>query len=164
MIGRGDILRPMDTEVPVAEGDRRFLLVRSGGSNYALPATQVRHVVRGLACYPVPGGRPYLLGLAQFAGEPLAILDLHSLAEGVAPQSHQRTTVILGRGALDSWTAVGLAVTEALRVQTLRQATLADQPGQLVTGSVVFEGEVIKVVDTAVFFEENRPREGSLDA
>ncbi len=55
-----------------AEGDRTFLLVRSGGACYALPATQVRHVVRGLACHPVPGGRPHLLGLAQYAGEPLA--------------------------------------------------------------------------------------------
>jgi len=154
----------MDAEVPVAEGDRRFLLVRSGGSSYALPTTQVRHVVRGLACYPVPGGRPYLLGLAQFAGEPLAVLDLHSLAEGTAPQSHHRTTVILGRGAQDSWTAVGLAVTEALRVLTLVPAALTGQHGELVIGSVEFEGQEIKVVDTAVFFEENRPMEGSSNA
>lgn len=154
----------MDIEVPVAEGDRRFLLVRSGGSCYAVPASQVRHVVRGLACYPVPGARPHLLGLAQYAGEPLAILDLHSMADGAAPQAHHRTTVILGRGSRDSWTALGLAVNEALRVQTLSREIISDGPHDgLVSGEIDLDGETIKVVNTAVLFEENRPGEGSGD-
>ncbi len=150
----------MDIEVPAAEGDRRFLLVRSGGSFYAVPANQVRHVVRGLACHPVPGGQPHLLGLAQFAGEPLAVLDLHSMAEGAAPQSSHRTTVILGRGARDSWTAVGLAVNDALRVQTVAQITVNDDRGELVAGTVDLDGERFKVINTAVLFEERRPSEG----
>jgi len=154
----------MDIEVPVAEGDRRFLLVRSGGSCYAVPAAQVRHVVRGLACYPVPGGQPHLLGLAQYAGEPLAILDLHSLAEGEAPQSHHRTTVILGRGQRDSWTAVGLAVNEALRVQNLEGGISGGCRDSLVAGTVDLEGETIKVINTGVLFEGGRSAEGSGDA
>ncbi len=154
----------MDIEVPVAEGDRRFLLVRSGGSCYAVPAAQVRHVVRGLACYPVPGARPHLLGLAQYAGEPLAILDLHSMVEGAAPQAHHRTMVILGRGSRESWTAVGLAVNEALRVQTLEMEISDGSYHGLVSGAVDLEGQIVKVVNTAVLFEENRPGEGSGDA
>ena len=154
----------MDIEVPVAEGDRRFLLVRSGGSCYAVPAAQVRHVVRGLACYPVPGGQPHLLGLAQYAGEPLAVLDLHSMAEGEAPQTHCRTTVILGRGSRDAWTAVGLAVNEALRVQTL-SGEVSDGPRDgLVSGAIDFEGEAIKLVNTGALFEDGRSGEGSGDA
>jgi chemotaxis signal transduction protein len=150
----------MDIEVPAAEGDRRFLLVRSGGTFYAVPADQVRHVVRGLACHPVPGGQSHLLGLAQFAGEPLAVLDLHSMAEGAAPQSSHRTTIILGRGARDSWTAVGLAVNEALRVQTVAQIITNDERGELVAGAVDLDGERFKVINTAVLFEERRPSEG----
>ncbi len=154
----------MDIEVPVAEGDRRFLLVRTGGSCYAVPAAQVRHVVRGLACHPVPGGQPHLLGLAQYAGEPLAILDLHSLVEGEAPQAHHRTTVILGRGERNSWTAVGLAVHEALRVQNLSEE-ISDGPRDgLVSGAVELEGETIKLVNTGVLFEDGRSGEGSGDA
>jgi len=153
----------MDIEVPVAEGDRRFLLVRSGGSCYAVPAAQVRHVVRGLACYSVPGGQPHLLGLAQYAGEPLAVLDLHSMAEGEAPQAHYRTTVILGRGSRESWTAVGLAVNEALRVQTL-VGEVSDGPREgLVSGAIDLEGETIKLVNTGVLFEDGRSGEGSGD-
>lgn len=153
----------MDPEVPVSEGDRAFLLVTSGGARYALPVDEVRHVVRGLACYPVPGGRPHLLGLAQFAGEPLAVLDLHSMVEGAPPQSHHRATVILGRGASDSWTAVGLAVTEASRVQHLGRPRSVDPSGGLVAGAVDVEGEEIRVVDTTAFFEQDRAGEGSAD-
>lgn len=154
----------MDPEVPVAEGDRTFLLVRSGGACYAIPAAQVRHVVRGLACYPVPGGEPHLIGLAQFAGEPLAVLDLHAVAEGAAPQAHHRTTVILGRDAPDSWTAVGFAVTDAIRVHSFDRAVAVDEPSGLVTGSVELEGELVRVVDTGVFFDESRPGGGKSNA
>lgn len=150
----------MDIEVPSGEGDRRFLLVRSGGSCYALPAHQVRHVVRGLVCHPVPGASPHLIGLAQFAGEPLAVLDLHAMAVGAAPQSSHRATVVLGRGARDSWTVVGLAVSEALRVQTF--AVDAEEEGRtgFVSGAFEFNGEQIKVVDTAMLFEDRRLSEG----
>lgn len=134
--------------------------MRSGGTFYAVPADQVRHVVRGLACHPVPGGQPHLLGLAQFAGEPLAVLDLHSMAEGAPPQSSHRTTVILGRGARDSWTAVGLAVNEALRVQTVARIAGSGRQGELVSDTVDLDGERFKVVNTAVLFEERRPSEG----
>jgi chemotaxis signal transduction protein len=158
--GRGDILRLMDIEVPAAEGDRRFLLVRSGGTFYAVPASQVRHVVRGLTCHPVPGGQAHLLGLAQFAGEPLAVLDLHSLAEGAPPQSSHRTTVILGRGARDSWTAVGLAVNEALMVRTVDCIAENPRRGELVLGTVDLDGEKFNVVNAAVLFEDHRPGEG----
>jgi chemotaxis signal transduction protein len=150
----------MDIEVPAVEGDRRFLLVRSGGTFYAVPANQVRHVVRGLACHPVPGGQPHLLGLAQFAGEPLAVLDLHSMAEGAPPQSSHRTTVILGREARDSWTAVGLAVNEALRVRTIAQVSASDRRRELISGTVDLDGERFLVVDTTALFEDRRSREG----
>ena len=128
-----------------------------------MPAGDVRHVVRGLACAPVPGGRPHLLGLAQFAGEPLAILDLHALAEGVAPQSHHRTTVILGRGGRDAWAAIGVAVSEALRVQKLPLEQPVDPPDGLVSGTVELDGELIKVVDTTALADERPQFEGSGD-
>jgi hypothetical protein len=85
------------------------------------------------------------------------------MVEGAAPQSHHRATVILGRGARDSWTAVGLAVTEALRVQVLGQGGPAVRSGSMVTRALDFEGEQIQVVDTTTFFEETRTGEGSAD-
>jgi len=79
-----------------------------------LPADQVRRVVRGLACHPAPGARPHLVGLAQFGGEPLAVLDLHALVTGGTPRSDHRATVILGRQGAWSGAVLGLAPGEAV--------------------------------------------------
>jgi len=126
-----------------------------------VPTNQVRHVIRGLACYPVPGSSPHLLGLAQFAGEPLAVLDLHAMAENVEPQSHHRTTIILGRGSRDSWAAVGIAASEALRVQSLPRFDSSEATGGLVAATVEVEGEAIKVVDASILVDAARSGERS---
>jgi chemotaxis signal transduction protein len=109
----------------------------------------------------VPGSRPHLLGLAQFAGEPLAVLDLHAMAEGLEPQSHHRTTVILGRGARDSRAAIGIAATEALRVQALPGGVPSEQPGGLVSSAVELGDELIRVVDTLTLVDERWSGGGS---
>ena len=117
---RGDILIAMSGE----EQRARYLLVRSGGRSYGVAADQVRHVVRGLLCHPVPGSRPHLLGLAQYGGEPLAVLDLQALLEKGRPRANYRATVVLGRRGRRSRTMIGLAVDEARRVVRRRFLTL----------------------------------------
>jgi chemotaxis signal transduction protein len=72
--------------------------------------------------------------------------------------------VILGRGQRDSWTAVGLAVNEALRVQNLVGGISGGPRDSLVAGTVDLEGETIKVINTGVLFEGGRSAEGSGDA
>jgi chemotaxis signal transduction protein len=144
----------VDGELQTAQGDRRFLLVRAGGVSYAIAADQVRHVVRGLACHPLPGSRPQLLGLAQFAGEPMAVLDLHALAEGGAAQSGQWVTVILGRGESHSWSALGLAVDEVLRVGKLDRNELGEPSGRLISGVVNADGHEVKVLDASLLLPE----------
>jgi len=134
------------------EGDRRYLLVRSGGFGWALPADQVRRVVRGLACHPAPGGRPHLLGLAQFGGEPLAVLDLHALVAGGTPRSDHRATVILGRCGARSGAVLGLAIDDALRVVTLADPPQPGSSDPLVEGTLTIDGDSVKVLDTARLF------------
>ncbi len=142
----------MDQEVARPEGVRRYLLVRSGGAGWALPADQVRRVVRGLACHPAPGARPHLLGLAQFGGEPLAVLDLHALVTGGTPRSDHRATVILGRHGAWSGGVLGLAIDEALRVVTLADPPHPGSPNLLAEGTLTIDGDSVKVLDTACLF------------
>ena len=142
----------MDQEVARPAGVRRYLLVRSGGTGWALPADQVRRVVRGLACHPAPGARPHLLGLAQFGGEPLAVLDLHALVAGGTPRSDHRATVILGRRGARSGAVLGLAIDEALRVVTLADPPHPGSPDPLVEGTLTIDGDSVKVLDTAGLF------------
>ena len=142
----------MDQEVARPAGVHRYLLVRSGGTVWALPADQVRRVVRGLACHPAPGARPHLLGLAQFGGEPLAVLDLHALVAGVMPRSDHRATVILGRRGTRSDAVLGLAIDEALRVVTLADPPHPGSPNSLTEGTLSIDGDSVKVLDTACLF------------
>jgi len=150
----------VDQEGPWGEEDRRFLLVRSGGTFCALPAAQVRRVVRGLTCHPVPGGQPHLLGLAQYGGEPLAVLDIHALVSGGAPRANNRATVILGRESRGVRTVLGLAVDEALRVAAMADLSVAEPGDGLVEGTVTLEDGPVKVLNTSVLFADDwRPTE-----
>ena len=149
---RDGILMTMDQEVVRPEGVRRYLLVKSGGTQWALPADQVRRVVRNLACHPVPGGQPHLLGLAQYGGEPLAVLDLHILVAGGTLRSDHRSTVILGRRGERSGSVLGLAIDEAQRVVSLAHPPQSGSDDALVQGSVTIDGDSVKVLNTAGLF------------
>lgn len=52
------------------------LVVRLGPQRVALPAAAIERVVRGLNILPLPGAAAATVGLAEFAGEPLAVVDL----------------------------------------------------------------------------------------
>lgn len=111
------------------------LLVRVGETTAALPAAAVRRVVRALRLHPVPGAGEGLLGLSEFAGEPLAVLDLASLmgtpgVAGAAPP----VTVVTWIGAGAERELVGLAVDEALEVADLDAAAAAAGSGELLLG------------------------------
>jgi chemotaxis signal transduction protein len=157
------ILIAVSQEVARGQGDRRFLLVRSGGIYCALPANQVRRIVRGLTCHSVPGGKPHLLGLAQYGGEPLAVLDILALVSGSAPRANNRATVIIGRERRGARTVLGLAVDEALRVATM--AEFSDvEPGDhgLLEGTATCDHSAVKLLNTSVLFaDEWLPTEDS---
>jgi chemotaxis signal transduction protein len=151
----------MNQEVPRGQQDRRFLLVRSGGVFCALPANEVRRVVRGLTCHAVPGGKPHLLGLAQYGGEPLAVLDILALVSGGAPRANNRATVIVGTDRRGARTMLGLAVDEALRVAAMTEFWNLE-PGQdgLLEGTATCDLGPVKLLNTSVLFaDEWRPTE-----
>jgi len=97
-----------------------YLRVRAGELHAALPAAAVRHVARALALAPLPGASGALLGLVEFGGEPLPVIDLaralgHAAPRGAAPA----ITVFAWIGAGAERELVGLAVDEALDVAEL---------------------------------------------
>ena len=67
---------------PAQPRKRRFLVVRAGEAVCALELIQVRRILRSLKIHPIPGAQPELLGLSQWRGEPLALLDLRELVAG----------------------------------------------------------------------------------
>lgn len=124
------------------------LLVRAGEFVCALPLGAVRRVLRALPLYPLPGSAPELKGLAEFAGDPLPVLDLARLAR--APQGANPAypvTVVAWAGPPEARELVGLAADAALEVAHLPAAAVVGGDGALVAGETVVGGQVVRVID-----------------
>ncbi len=118
-----------------------YLLVRLGERVAALPALAVRRVVRGARLHPLPGAGPGLVGLAEFAGEPLAVLDLAQLLGAERGSSRPAVTVVTWLGSGSDRELVGLGVDDAIEVTELDPAALA-------LGQALVGGRPVVVVDT----------------
>jgi chemotaxis signal transduction protein len=118
-----------------------YLLVRCGEKIAALPAAAVRRVVRGARLHPLPGAGPGLVGLAEFAGEPLAVLDLAQLLGEERRSSRPPVTVVTWLGGGGERELVGLGVDDAIEVTEL-------DPTALALGTALVGGRPVLVVDT----------------
>ena len=98
----------------------------------------VREIVRELRCVSLPGAAEYVVGVAGFRGEPLAVIDLSRLAgHGPAPDRLD-TVVVVDLGPDES---LGLAVDEVGGVSTIPEGVR--RPTESVFESVeVDEGRV----------------------
>jgi len=130
------------------------LLVRAGEYVCALPLGAVRQVLRSLTLHPLPGSAPELKGLAEFAGDPLPVLDLARLAR--APQGANPVfpvTVVAWAGPPEARELVGLAADAALDVAVLPAAALVPAApgsggdGGLVAGEALVGGQVVRVIN-----------------
>lgn len=126
----------------------RCLLVRAGDHLCALPLNQVRRVLAALAPHPLPGAAPELLGLVEFAGEPLPVLDLRQLVgapAGAAPDNP--VTVVAWAGPPTDRELVGLAADAALSIVDLPLADVVGSPAGLVRGESLADGSVVRVLN-----------------
>lgn len=124
------------------------LLVRAGEAVCALPLDNVRRVVKALTVHRLPGSAPELLGLAEYAGEPLAVVDLARLvgaAAGASPASP--VTVVAAAGPDEARELIGLAADAALEVVALPRDALAGGDGGMVAGEAEVGGEIVRVID-----------------
>lgn len=113
----------------------QHLLVRLGETVAALPARGVRRVLRAIKVYPMSGAGEGLLGLSEFAGEPLVVLDLARLLGVEVPAGPPPTvTVVAWIGPEAEREIVGLAVDEALEVTSIDGAAIAG--GEALVGGI----------------------------
>ncbi|MCS7181983.1 MAG: chemotaxis protein CheW [Thermoanaerobaculum sp.] len=130
-----------------AEG-RRFLLLSAGDRLAAVEARQVRRILRELPTVPLPGAQPQLLGLAEFAGEPLAVLDLAKvLGAGPGPAPSFPVTVVLWVGPPSRREAVGLRADAALDVVTIPAERIVPGGEGLVVGEAALPQGTAEILD-----------------
>lgn len=70
------------------------LHIRRGNAHFLLPRPWVRRVVPLYEILPLPGARPWVVGLTVHEGQPLSVLDL-AVCSGTEHRGH-RTAVLLG--------------------------------------------------------------------
>lgn len=135
---------------PAAEyggGSIPCLLVQAGEDLCAVPIAAVRRVVKALTAHPLPGAGPELIGLAEYGGEPLAILDLARLVN--APAGTRPTypvTVVVSAGKADSRETVGLAADAAVEIALIPVSGIVPALG-VVRGETTVAGRVVRILD-----------------
>ncbi|HQT94282.1 MAG: hypothetical protein B7Z68_06935 [Acidobacteria bacterium 21-70-11] len=131
----------MDSRSGTGAASLRALLVETGEYLCALPINRVRQVVRALSVHPLPGASPELLGLAEFTGEPIPVLDLARLVgapTGARPANP--VTVVVWAGPPDARELVGLAADAALEIVEIAPADVAAAGPGLIGGEVALGG------------------------
>ncbi len=127
----------------------RYLLVATGEHLCAVAAAQVRSIVPALTVVPCPATDPNLLGLAEYAGEPLPVFDLASWV-GAPPGAVAEFPVTVVVWARGGGASVGLAADVAVGLAELPPHLEAVAAGGLVTARGTMHGTVLHVLDLAV--------------
>lgn len=104
--------------------------------------------------HPLPGSAPRLLGLAQVAGEPVAVVDLHALfdPEGIPGGGHALTVIVRHPGG---GSTLGLAIDEAFGVVSVKaeKEPVADDP-PWVAGRSLVDGRELVILDPLRLFSK----------
>jgi purine-binding chemotaxis protein CheW len=126
----------------------RYLLLQAGDLLCALPLSQVRRVVRALPVHPLPGAASELLGLTEFSGEPLPVLDLAQLISA-PPGAHPPypVTVVAWAGRPDARESVGLAADAALEIIELPPAAIVPAQAGIVCGEAAITAGAARVLN-----------------
>jgi purine-binding chemotaxis protein CheW len=91
----------VEEQPPAAAGPQEVVVVRLGGSRYALPMHAVAEVGRPPSLTRVPGLPSWLAGVANWRGRVLAVLDLRPLlAAPAGPLDRLGRLVVLNRAGV----------------------------------------------------------------
>jgi purine-binding chemotaxis protein CheW len=137
-----------DAAAPTGLSAGSHLLVQAGEYVCALPLRSVRRVLRALPVHPLPGATAELKGLAEFAGEPLPILDLARLV-GAPPGANPTypVTIVAWAGPQDGREMIGLAADAALEVAEVSLASVVGGDGGFILGEAPVGNQVVRVLD-----------------
>jgi purine-binding chemotaxis protein CheW len=134
------------------------MMVRIGGSAYALPVAAVREIVRLPPLTRVPGLPAFVAGLANVRGRVLAVLDLRPLLR-LDAAGGQRLVLLDGAGTAPGAggrAMVGLIVDAAVDLVRLPEGSLAPLPpgmpaeaSAVVAGFTVIDGSPVAVLSPA---------------
>lgn len=112
-------------------------------------------MVPALPMRPLPGSAEELKGLAEFAGEPLPILDLGRLVEappGANPD--YPVTIVAFAGPEEHRELVGLAADAALEVVEISPRSVVAGEGGILLGETSVADQPVRVINLSALGDE----------
>ena len=106
-----------------------YMLFQLGGDRYALAAERIAEVLPMLQLKGLPGAAPGVLGLCNYHGRPVPVLDLSLLAGGQPAPRHWGTRLLLVRYPADGGRSehlLGLVAEQATELLRLDDAAFVD--------------------------------------
>lgn len=146
----------MEEQQDAAVEPTEVVVVRLGGSRYALPMEAVAEVGRPPGLTRVPGVPGWMAGVANWRGRVLAVLDLRPLlAAPVTPLDRRARLVVLHRGTVSvGLLTEGVEGTHLLDADQLEPALahLPESAADLLLGQTTDLGGPCGVIDLDALF------------
>lgn len=135
--------------LPGSPSGEKFILFEIGEELFCVAAEAVQEVVHPIKPAAVPLGPSWLLGLAAFKGEPVALIDPVTVAGPFRPQPNCKPKTIVFR-TLPSQTQF------ALQVDSLREMIVADR-ASIRSGEFVHDARRIRLIEHDQLFKSFEP-------
>ncbi len=131
------------------------LLVSAGGERFGILASRVIRLLRDVTIHPIPGARAPLVGLGQYGGVPVAVVDLPELVGRTASGASHQVIVLIAAGRHVGREMIGLAVDEADRLTVLDEIESSEEAMPPLVGWIERDGQRIWVVDPSLIADED---------
>jgi len=144
----------MSAVLPETDGDEQpWLLFRLGQEQYALPLIQARRVLVAEPITPVPGAPALILGVQNYQGRLLAVLDTARLLGTPCDQQPQHVVVVAHEGI-----ELGCLVTRvediiAVSAQVIQPAGTARQHQACLTGEIRRGQSLVGLLDVPALIQ-----------
>lgn len=143
-----------------AHRPEKFVTFQLGDGVYAIRAAMVAEVSQNLPLTPLPGTKPYLLGLSPLRGEIVAKIDLRSiLGERPGSSSNPKAKEIILKRTSPGAAPVAFGVDRLGEIATLDIAKICplQDNGDLFIGEVNSHERSLKVVDHRMLLASIEP-------
>jgi purine-binding chemotaxis protein CheW len=146
----------VEEQRPATAGPQEVVVVRLGGSRYALPMEAVAEVGRPPSLTRVPGLPTWLAGVANWRGRVLAVVDLRPLlAAPAGPLDRRGRLVVLHRAGVQvGLLTEGVEGTHVLDQEQVEPSLvhLPDSAAALLAGQTTDAGGPCGVIDLDALF------------
>jgi purine-binding chemotaxis protein CheW len=97
MDARARRLAVPDTPHAASEGTIEAVMFQLGGDRYAIETKIVREIIRLTDCTPVPGAPDFVVGITNYRGQVLCVVDLRAFFRApVTGVSHLSRVIVVG--------------------------------------------------------------------